>query len=311
MMDSLSAQTEQASYKLITDKLESSYNQSKYDTIFDMFSAAMQAALPLEKTRDFFTGLKNQAGLIKEREFVTYVKTVAVYKTTFEKIVFAVNISLDSNSKINGLLIKPFKPGNLPKIERNTTKLILPFHGTWHVVWGGDTKELNYHIENEAQKNAFDILIVDKTGKSYHGNGKTNEDFYAFGKELIAPCDGEIVWVINGVADNIPGEMNTKDITGNTVVIKTIHNEFLYFCHFKNQTIQVKEGDKVKQGQLLGLCGNSGHSSEPHLHFHIQNVKDMNIATGVKCYFNKIAVNGILKTDYSPVQNDNIENVKN
>ena len=57
---------------------------------------------------------------------------------------------------------------------------------------------------------------------------------------------------------------------------------FLFFAHFKQNSIRVKQGQIIKQGELLGLCGNSGNSSEPHLHFHIQNVENMNIATGVK-----------------------------
>ncbi len=48
---------------------------------------------------------------------------------------------------------------------------------------------------------------------------------------------------------------------------------------------------------------------EPHLHFHIQNVEDINVATGAKCYFDSILVNGILKTNYSPVKSDHIKNI--
>jgi murein DD-endopeptidase MepM/ murein hydrolase activator NlpD len=88
------------------------------------------------------------------------------------------------------------------------------------------------------------------------------------------------------------------------VILKTVNNEFLVFCHFRHHSIKVQEGQKVKQGQLLGLCGNSGHSSEPHLHFHIQNVENMDKATGVKCYFDNLYVNDKLKTDYSPVKGD-------
>jgi len=101
-----------------------------------------------------------------------------------------------------------------------------------------------------------------------------------------------------------------KLVPGNTVIIKTQNNEYLFFAHFKQHSIKVQQGQKVKQGQLLGLCGNSGNSSEPHLHFHIQNVEDMNIATGVKCYFDKIIVNGREKTDYSPIKGDEIKNDK-
>ena len=66
---------------------------------------------------------------------------------------------------------------------------------------------------------------------------------------------------------------------------------------------------KVIRGELLGLCGNTGHSSEAHLHFHIQNVEDINKATGAKCYFDKIIVNGQLKNDYSPAKNEKVNNL--
>lgn len=303
------AQTETEVYKSIAGKFEQYYNSEKYDSIFAMFDANMQNALPPEKTTKFLGDLKDQAGNITQRQFIKLVKgTVAVYKTNFEKALFTLNMSLDNNLKINGLSVRPYADETKPTPARNTTKLILPFKHEWTVVWGGDTKELNYHVSTPAQKNAFDIVITDAKGNSYKTDGKTNEDYYAFGKELIAPCDGEVVLVVDGVKDNVPGQMNTYNVGGNMVIIKTANNEYLVFCHFKHQSIKVKEGQKIKQGELLGLCGNTGNSSEAHLHFHIQNIEDLNTATGVKCYFEKLTVNGEVKQDYSPVKNDKIKN---
>lgn len=300
-------QTESLNSKKVTEQFETFYNQNEYKSIFEMFSSETQKALPLEKISEFLSGLNSQAGKIVKRDFIKYQKeTFALYKTDFEKATFGLYISIDNNSKINGIFVKAFIDESIPKIERNITKLQLPFTEEWTVVWGGDTKELNYHVESEMQKNAFDIVITDKKGNSFKTNGKINEDYYAFGKKLLAPCDGEIMKVIDGIYDNKIGEMNSTDITGNTVIIKTKNNEYLFFCHFKNGTLKVKEGERVEQGQLLGLCGNSGHSSEPHLHFHIQNTKDINSGTGIKCYFEKLKVNGKLKEDYSPLQNDKI-----
>jgi murein DD-endopeptidase MepM/ murein hydrolase activator NlpD len=301
-------QAEKASYKSVADSFELNYNADNLDAIFASFSPEMQQALPLDKTKEFFTGLKTMAGKITKRSFVNYQQSYASYKTNFERAVYSVNISVDNNSKINGLFVKPFEESNLPKIERNKTKLVLPFKDEWTVIWGGDTKELNYHVENEAQKNAFDIVITNDKGKSFKTDGKTNEDYYAFGKELFAPCDGEVVLVVDGVKDNVPGILNPIYVPGNTVVIKTANNEYLFFAHFKQHSIVVKQGQQVKQEQLLGRCGNSGNSSEPHLHFHIQNVEDMLTATGVKCFFDTIIVNGEKKNDYSPVQKDKIKN---
>jgi hypothetical protein len=300
-------QAESTAYKTTVDKFETFYNSAGYDSIFALFSPEMQTFLPLEKTKAFLTGLKSQAGKITKRQFINYTSTYALYKTNFERALLGINISIDDNSKINGLFVKPFTDETLPKIERNSTKLILPFKNEWTVIWGGDTKELNYHVDNQAQKNAFDIVIKDAKGNSYQSDGLKNEDYYAFGKELFAPCDGEIVLVVDGVKDNKPGDMNPIYAPGNSVIIKTDRNEFLVFAHFKQNSIKVKQGQRVIQRQTLGLCGNSGNSSEAHLHFHIQNDENMNIATGVKCYFDKIIVNGTLKSDYSPIQSDRIK----
>lgn len=301
------AQTEKLANKVVAEAFEKNYNADNYDAIFSSFATVLQNALPQDKTIEFLTGLKSQAGKITKREFVKYVQSYASYKTNFERALFALNISVDNDSKINGLFIKPFKESNLPRITRNQTKLILPFKDEWTIIWGGDTKELNYHVESEAQKNAFDMVITNEKGISFKTDGKLNEDYYAFGKDLMAPCDGEVVLVVDGVKDNLPGTLNPVYVPGNTVIIKTQNNEYLFFAHFKQHSIVVKQGQMVKQGQLLGLCGNSGNSSEPHLHFHIQNVEDMNTATGVKCYFDKILVNGQTKTDYSPIQKEKIK----
>ncbi len=301
-------QKEKLSYKTIADSFEINYNNDNFDAIFSIFSSEMQKALPVEQTKEFLFGLKKQSGKISKREFVSYEQTYASYKTKFERAIFSLNISVDENNKINGLLVKPFKEANLPKMVRNTTKLILPFKEEWTVVWGGDTREQNYHVDYEAQKNAFDIVVTDGKGNSFKTTGINNEDYYAFGKEIIAPCDGEIVLVVDGIKDNKPGTLNPMYVPGNNVIIKTAKNEFLFFAHFKQHSIVVKQGQTVKQGQLLGLCGNSGNSSEPHLHFHIQNIEDINSATGVKCYFDSIIVNGDVKKDYSPIQKDNIKN---
>ncbi len=307
-MHPLFGQAEKANYKVIADAFQENYNAGKFDSIFSGFSKELQAALPIEKTREFLGNLKSQAGKIREKEFIKYQQTYASYKAGFEKTILSVNISVDDNGKINGLFIRPFKEFGLPVLDRNTTQLMLPFKKEWTVVWGGDTKELNYHVENNAQKNAFDLVIMNDAGRSYRTDGKTNEDYYAFGEELIAPCDGKIVLVVDGIKDNVPGSLNRMYVPGNTIILQTGNNEYLFFAHCKQHSIVVKEGQAIQKGQLLGLCGNSGNSSEPHLHFHIQNVEDINLATGVKCYFNNILVNGQYKKDYSPIQKEKISN---
>uniref|UniRef100_UPI0040473D19 peptidoglycan DD-metalloendopeptidase family protein n=1 Tax=Roseivirga sp. TaxID=1964215 RepID=UPI0040473D19 len=301
------AQTEKEVSKKTSTAFEKHFNAGEYNAIFDLFSPELKSALPLDQTLTFLTNVKAQAGALKSLTFVKYEQgNVALYKAQFDRALLGLNLSTDA--QINGMLLKPFQDETQPTMERNITSLILPFKGEWTVFWGGDTQEQNYHVTTPSQKNAFDLLIVDESGKSFSGDGTKNEDYYAFGKELIAPAAGEVVLVVDGVKDNKPGTMNPIFMTGNTVIIKTDNNEYLLFAHFKQHSIKVKQGDRVNQGQLLGLCGNSGNSSEAHLHFHIQNMEEMAQATGVKSYFEQIKVNGALKKDYSPVRAEKVSN---
>lgn len=102
-------------YKKAFENFQSNYNTEKYEDIFNNFSSEMKQALPIDKTKQFLTNLKNQVGKIEKTEFVGYQQgTYATYKTNFEKVVFAVNISLDSQNLINGLFIKPYEePKNI------------------------------------------------------------------------------------------------------------------------------------------------------------------------------------------------------
>ncbi len=301
------AQNESNNSRQVVTSIEKFYNLQQYDSIFALFSAEMQQSLPLEKTIAFFSGLYSQAGAINKRSFIKYRKTYACYKTNFEHALFSLEISTTDQSLINGLFVKPFKDETITVPARNSVKLSLPFKEEWTVIWGGDTKEQNYHIESEAQKNAFDMVIQDANGKSYKTDGKSNDDYYAFGKQLTSPTDAEVVLVVDGVQDNVPGELNPVYVPGNTVILRIAKDEYILFAHFKQHSIVVKEGEKVKKGQLLGLCGNSGNSSEAHLHFHIQHTSNMVTATGIKCYFDELLVNGKKQTDYSPVQKDRIK----
>ncbi|OLY94613.1 Protein of unknown function [Cnuella takakiae] len=303
----LSAQNSQTQNQQVAARFEMLYNAGRYDSIFALFTAQMKQALPADKTVAFLQGLNKQAGTIQSREFVRHRAGFDEYKTRFEKALFSLNIAVDDSSRISGLLVRPFTESSLPKMKRNLSPLALPFKEEWTVVWGGDTKEQNYHVESPAQQHAFDLVIKDSAGKSHRNKGASNADYYAFGKPLYAPADGEVVQVVDGIPDNTPGTLNPIYVPGNTVIIKTAREEYLFFAHFQQHTIKVRQGQKVKAEQLLGLCGNSGNSSEPHLHFHVQNTADMNVATGVKCYFNKLLVNGTVKEDYSPIQGERIK----
>ncbi len=121
-----------------------------------------------------------------------------------------------------------------------------------------------------------------------------------------------VTYAVDGVHDNVPGEMNTIFVPGNTVIIKHAAGEYSLFAHFKQNSIRVKTGDKITKGQLIGLCGNSGNSSEAHLHYQLQDKPFFAAEASVKVFFDKLNVKRAEKTesksDYSPVRGDVISN---
>ena len=183
-------------------------------------------------------------------------------------------VAFDGDARITGFAVRPTgRPEAAPtaKLEyQDTTPLRLPFTGTWTVFWGGRTIEQNYHAIARDQRFAYDLVVMEK-GSSHRGEGKKNADYLAWGRPILASGAGRVVAVVDGIPENVPGAMPTDAPEGNHVVIDHGNGEISHFAHLVPGSIPVHVGDVVKAGQLLGKCGNSGHSSEPHLHYHLQN----------------------------------------
>ncbi|UDI77074.1 M23 family metallopeptidase [Staphylococcus taiwanensis] len=158
------------------------------------------------------------------------------------------------------------------QIEQRFTDLnyYMPIDCEWKVTWGGDTLLTNYHSDVPSQKYAYDLLI-EKDNKTFAGEGTTNEDYFAFNQNVVAPQSGVVVDVRNSVNDNRPGIMNDNRLLGNYVIIRHGEQEYSLIAHFMHHSVVVTPGQSVNSGDFLGKCGNSGHSSEPHIHFQVMN----------------------------------------
>ena len=88
--------------------------------------------------------------------------------------------------------------------------------------------------------------------------------------------------------DGMTAHLDTWDLKGNHVIIKHKFNEYSYVGNLMPNSVTVKVGDKVKQGQVIAKCGNSGYTSEPHLHFQLQSGKSFNVSAGLPIGFSKI-----------------------
>ncbi|MGE7843498.1 M23 family metallopeptidase [Lysinibacillus sp. NPDC093712] len=209
----------------------------------------------------------------------------------------AINVMIDSNNMIHGLLLKPFLI--FPESDKNYTQntYIMPVNDEWYVFWGGVNEFVNYHYAYETQRYAYDLVIM-KNGTTFNDSSILNENYFAFNKEVIAPADGEVVKVIDYLTDNVPGEMYELEPAGNLIIIKHKNNEYSMVAHLKNNASLVQVGDTVKQGDVIALCGNSGNSSEPHIHFQVMDSQDYMNCKSIRIRFTE---------DKEPIQGDIIK----
>ncbi len=183
-----------------------------------------------------------------------------------------------------------------------TARLRLPFDGLWWAAVAPSPEIGNHHAAAQDQRHAFDFLIW-RDGSTHRRDGRDNADYWAWAQPVRAPAAGTVVAAHDGVPDNRPGaETNTSEPAGNHVVIDLGHGEYAALAHFQTGSIRVAEGDRVSSGQLLGLVGNSGNSSEPHIHFHVQDAPgfDPGGPLGIPVRFDNYEADGIAQPRGTP-----------
>ncbi|MEY2480492.1 MAG: hypothetical protein QOI04_1419 [Verrucomicrobiota bacterium] len=159
----------------------------------------------------------------------------------------------------------------------------------------------------------IDIAKLGGDGLSHKGDGTRFEDYYAYGADVLAAADGEVVGAFNDqpedpAAMQRPGESQeayfarlqseqagrlTKgdaDVTGNYVTIDHGKSEYSFYAHMQKGSVRVHVGDHVKAGDVLGKLGSSGNSTEPHLHFHLCDKADSPMSAGIPVNFNNVTI---------------------
>jgi hypothetical protein len=151
--------------------------------------------------------------------------------------------------------------------------------GTYVVVNGGSHELINAHLttltspqfrDYRGQSYGLDIMAVNAAGLRAAGVLPRNPAAYViFGEPIHAPCSGPVLRAGDGRTDMTPPRPDREVMAGNFVFLECggVH---VLLAHMQQGTVQVRAGDRVSAGDVLGRVGNSGNSNEPHLHIHAQ-----------------------------------------
>jgi len=229
------------------------------------------------------------------RESLFVYRAVATFHAQGEP--WTILFAFDAGGRISGMFVRPVNAEHAKAhvsayLDYATkTPLHLPFRGEWDVFWGGHTIEQNYHAAYRDQRFAHDVLIFRK-GRSHEGDGTKCADYYCYGQEILAPAAGTVVWRRDSLPDNVPGVRDPVHALGNSLILDHGDGEYSVIAHLQPGSVRFALGGAVPAGAVVGLCGNSGNTSEPHLHYHLQNGPRPFDADGLPVQFVDLVVDG-------------------
>jgi len=189
-------------------------------------------------------------------------------------------------------------------------KMQFPVMGKWFVsqaYQGSITHKGNFD-------KAIDFVIVDDVeNKTFTGEGLNLEDYYCYGKPVLAPAAGYVSAIENNIDDNKIKDVNLERNWGNTMVIYHAEGVYSQLSHLKKDSLKFLVGDYVRAGEIVATVGSSGRSPEPHLHYQIQQIPTIGGST-IKYPFAYFIQHKNGSSQFKqfevPNQNDKVESVQ-
>ena len=241
---------------------------------------------------------------------------ISIYSLPFNIIVllfiYVLKLRNIKNTDIKTVTAQEFSPeknlysylnykNRLSNLQENIA-IQLPFYGEWTISQGhsGDITHIG------EWKHAWDF-IIEQDKKQHKGIGANVKDYYCYSKAVLAPADGVVEEIVDGIEDNAIGEINVEQNWGNTIIIRHHDSLFTKLSHLQKGSYKVMVGEQVKSGQELANCGSSGRSPVPHLHFQLQEtpfIGSKTIDYPIASYFLKDKTVNTLKSFSTPNEDE-------
>lgn len=149
-----------------------------------------------------------------------------------------------------------------------------------------------------AQRFAIDWEQVDDEGRIFVGDRSDVHGYHIYGKPVLAVADGKAVVVHDGVPNQVPNDpkpiTDLADADGNHVLQDLGNGAYALYAHMQPGSVRarVKQGAMLRKGQVIGLVGNSGNTTEPHLHLHVVSRASTLLANGIPYVFEQFKLTG-------------------
>jgi hypothetical protein len=159
-----------------------------------------------------------------------------------------------------------------------------------------------------AQRFAIDwvqIQTVNGAAATFKGAEDKNDSYFCYDQPIYSVAAGKVVDMSDGMAENVPHSgkyvvpIDFNNAAGNHAVIEIAPHRYVLYAHMRPGTVQVKLGDHVRVGQILGHVGNTGSSVEPHLHMHIDDQPSFLAGNGVPYEFSEGQASGPVEANVS------------
>jgi len=206
----------------------------------------------------------------------------------------------------NAVVATDYRAASTRVVQREAVVVAPPLRGDGWIVGNGCCADLTSHRGAllpvngglyEGERFAIDFIQIMPSGLLVTGPFEELSSYPFFGDPVVAAAGGRVVTVVDGLPETPPGAvppMTATSAGGNHVVVDMGHGRFALYAHLQPGSVRVKEGDRVRVGQSLGLLGSSGSSNAPHLHFQLMDGPDPLGSNGLPYRFDRFTVAGTL-----------------
>lgn len=241
----------------------------------------------------------------------------------------AANRPIPGSTRCEGCLVSP-------QLDAETVLLELPGQGCWQARNSPARRIPSHGTHLFGTTYAIDLVPVDRRGSSGPVTWRTllaSEDpttFSGFGRPVVAPIAGTVMLVHDGEPDHVARRSPVASlgyalsqagrvrqgwaaVAGNSVVIGAgPHGPYVLIAHLKRGSVCVAVGDRIGVGDRVGACGNSGNSTQPHVHLQVTESLDWPTARGIPLAFQRYrsVATGTVVSRGVPAEGANIESVR-